>query len=446
MRKKTIWILALAAVALTFAGSLYFLYSPSWVYEIKVNGATVGYLNSLKEYQDLVRDIHAQAQAQWNCDLVMNETVTATRARFWSAETSPEAVRAGIESVATYTASGWAIVVNGETVALVDSEETAQDILAEVEAHYQPKTASCTLVSCQIQEDIRVEKRPISPELVMERDAVLALLLSGQEEISTYVVQRGDTLSGIARSYNTSVARLRDANPDVKGDTIQVGQVLNLEMSSAILHVKTVEEVLVNETIQKPVVYQANPDMTVREDKVIQAGANGAREVLYQVEKINGVEVQRKKLSTTITRHPVSKIVMTGIGYWPARPTGMFRFPLNQGRISSPFGNRKSGFHRGVDIATARGTPIYAAASGTVRTRGYSSSYGYYIVLEHSDGYSTLYAHVSSIADSVRVGKQVVRGQVIAWVGSTGFSTGPHLHWEVSRHGQLVNPMNFFGN
>ena len=137
---------------------------------------------------------------------------------------------------------------------------------------------------------------------------------------------------------------------------------------------------------------------------------------------------------------------MTGIGYWPARPTGMFRFPLNQGRISSPFGNRKSGFHRGVDIATARGTPIYAAASGTVRTRGYSSSYGYYIVLEHSDGYSTLYAHVSSIADSVRVGKQVVRGQVIAWVGSTGFSTGPHLHWEVSRHGQLVNPMNFFGN
>jgi murein DD-endopeptidase MepM/ murein hydrolase activator NlpD len=124
----------------------------------------------------------------------------------------------------------------------------------------------------------------------------------------------------------------------------------------------------------------------------------------------------------------------------------MFRFPLNQGRISSPFGNRKSGFHRGVDIATARGTPIYAAASGTVRTRGYSSSYGYYIVLEHSDGYSTLYAHVSSIADSVRVGKQVVRGQVIAWVGSTGFSTGPHLHWEVSRHGQLVNPMNFFGN
>lgn len=446
MDKKTIWILALAAVALVVAGSLYLLYCPRWVYEVKVNGETVGYLSTLEEFQDQIRDIYAEAEAQWNCDLIMNETVTATRVRLWSAQTAPGAVRAAIAKAATYSTSGWAIVVNGETVALVDSQDTAQEILAEVQGHYQPKAANRTLVSTEIQEDVRIEKRPVSPEQVMERDAVLALLLSGQEEIRTYVVQRGDTLSGIARSFSTSVARLRDANPDISGDNIQIGQVINLEMSSALLHVKTVEELRVTETIKRPVVYQANPDMTVREDKVLQAGSDGARDVLYRVEKINGVEVRRKQVSATVIRQPVNKVVMTGIGYWPARPKGMFRFPLNRGRVSSPFGPRKSGFHRGVDIATSRGTPIYAAASGTVRTRSYNSSYGYYVVLEHGDGYSTLYAHASAIADSVQVGAKVVRGQVIAYVGSTGNSTGPHLHWEVRRNGQLYNPMTFFGN
>jgi len=138
---------------------------------------------------------------------------------------------------------------------------------------------------------------------------------------------------------------------------------------------------------------------------------------------------------------------MTGIGYWPARPTGMFRFPLNSGKITSKFGVvRPTGPHRGVDIAAPKGTPIYAAADGIVRTRAYSKSYGYYVELEHSDGYSTLYAHVSRIDSSVQVGKKVVRGQVIAWVGSTGFSTGPHLHWEVRRYDNLLNPMNFFAD
>lgn len=446
MAKKTIWILALALAVSVCAGSFYLIYTPSSVYEVSIDGNCVGYVNSLEEYESLVGDICIQAQEQWDCDLALNETVKATQVQVWSAPVSPQTVRAEIENVATYTATGWAMVVNKKTVALVDSEETALELLEEVKAHFQPQSTKRKLISTDIVEGISIEKRPINPELVMERDTVLALLLSGQEEISTYVVQRGDTLSGIARSYNTSIPRLRDANPNINGETLQIGQVLNLEMSSAIIHVKTVEEVKVTETIKRPVKYQANPDMTVRADQVLQAGADGARSVVYHVEKVNGVEVRRQQKSSTVTRKPVERILKTGIGNWPARPNNMFRFPLNRGRISSPFGNRRSGFHRGVDIAVGRGTPIYAAASGTVRTRAYNSSYGNYVVLQHDNGYSTLYAHATAIADSVRVGGKVVRGQVIAWVGSTGFSTGSHLHWEVKRNGQLLNPMNFFGN
>jgi len=446
-KKKIIWILAIVFTAVLFAGPAYLLFSPQIVYEVTINGESVGFVNSLDEYNLVLSDIYTEAEELWACDLVINEEVKATQVQLWSPEASPAMVKAGIQSAATYITSGWAMVVNGLTVAYVDSEQTAQDIIEDVKNHYLPQNSKRTLVSVSIQEDISIIKGPVEPDLVMNKDAVLSLFLSGREEIGTYVVKSGDTLSGIARSYNTSLDDLHNANPSIKNDTIQVGQVLNLEISSTLLHVKTVEQLKTTESIARPIQYKANPDMTVRNDIVTQVGSDGLRTVTYQLELINGSEVKRNQVSSTVTRQPVTKSIITGIGHWPTLPNSIFRFPLNSGRITSPFGVvRRSGVHRGVDIAVAKGTPIYAAADGVVRSRGYGSSYGYYVSITHDNGYSTLYAHATSISSSVRVGEKVVRGQVIAWVGSTGQSTGNHLHWEVSRNGQLLNPMNFFGN
>jgi murein DD-endopeptidase MepM/ murein hydrolase activator NlpD len=447
MSKKTLGTLAIILTVALFAGSAYWLYSPRSVYEVSINGQSVGYVGSLKEYKEILSEIHSSAEEQWGCELVMSDEVHATQVKMWSPNPSPDLVKATIQEVATYKTSGWAIMINGETAAFVESEALAWELIDEVTKHFVKESSNRTLVSVSIQEEITVSRQPIEPELLLDRGTVLALLLSGQEEISTYVVQRGETLSGIARSYNTSVSHLRTANPNLKNDTIQIGQVLNLQTSSALLHVKTVEELKVTETIARSVQYQANPDMTVRNDKVLQAGSDGSKQVTYKLSSINGTEIEQIKLSTSVIRQSQTKVVLTGIGQWPALPTGMFRFPLNTGRVSSPFGVlRRGGAHRGVDIATSRGTPIYAAADGTVRTRAFSSSYGYYVVIDHANGYSTLYAHASSIDKSVKVGQKVVRGQVIAYVGSTGVSTGPHLHWEVTKNGQLLNPLNFFKN
>jgi len=441
-------IISLLALALLLSGSLiwgvtYFTSTPTWVYQVSFQGEPVGLVSSFEEYEQILEDVLQQAREQWDCDVSMNEEVRVVRVSSWdAAETNPTVVKANIADSATYTTTGWALVVDGETVVFVDSQETAEDLIQLVTAHYT--SSETDFVSATIQEDVEIKQRPIQPELLMDKDSALSMLISGQEELSTYVVQRGDTLSGIARSYNTSIDRLRDANPNVDERAIQIGQVLNLETSSAILHVRTVEEEQATETIPRPVKYKPNPDMSVRAEQVLEEGSTGTREITYLVEKINGTEIKRTKQDSKVLREPQTRVILSGIGYWPNRPTGMFRFPLNQGRISSPFGPRGSGFHRGVDIATKRGTPIYAAASGTVTTRSYNSSYGYYVSIKHSGGYSTLYAHATSIADSVRVGGEVVRGQVIAWVGSTGNSTGSHLHWEVKRNGQLINPLNFF--
>jgi murein DD-endopeptidase MepM/ murein hydrolase activator NlpD len=126
--------------------------------------------------------------------------------------------------------------------------------------------------------------------------------------------------------------------------------------------------------------------------------------------------------------------------------TGQFVWPVS-GTITSPFGTRRHPvfgdmrFHGGIDIGAAHGTTVVAADSGSVIISSYNSSYGNYVVISHGNGITTLYAHLST--RSVSVGDSVSRGQQIGRVGSTGVSTGPHLHFEVSVNGTRVNPRSY---
>lgn len=126
---------------------------------------------------------------------------------------------------------------------------------------------------------------------------------------------------------------------------------------------------------------------------------------------------------------------------------GSLLFPL-KGIISSNFGNRLSPitgtmrFHAGVDIYSATGTPIKAAAGGEILQADYMTGYGYAILIYHGGGVATFYGHMSGFA--VKQGQKVKKGQIIGYVGSTGWSTGPHLHFEIRINGAPKNPLNFF--
>ena len=122
-------------------------------------------------------------------------------------------------------------------------------------------------------------------------------------------------------------------------------------------------------------------------------------------------------------------------------------WPCSSTRITSNFGYRDSptagasSYHQGIDIGASSGSPIYAAASGTVTEAGYSSSRGNYVVISHGSGVSTVYMHCSALY--VSAGDSVSQGETIAAVGSTGISTGPHLHFGVIEDGVYVNPRNY---
>ena len=125
----------------------------------------------------------------------------------------------------------------------------------------------------------------------------------------------------------------------------------------------------------------------------------------------------------------------------------LIRTPISGARLSSSYGMRKhpiSGYnrmHKGVDFAAPTGTPIIAAGSGVVTKSGWLGSYGRYIRIRHNSTYDTAYAHMSRIARGITPGRRVEQGQIIGYVGSSGRSTGPHLHYEILVNNRKVNPL-----
>ena len=125
----------------------------------------------------------------------------------------------------------------------------------------------------------------------------------------------------------------------------------------------------------------------------------------------------------------------------------LMRTPIDGARLSSGFGRRRhpilgyTKMHRGVDFAAPMGTPIYAAGNGTIEYASRKGGYGKYVRIRHNRNYKTAYAHMKGFARGIRRGRRVTQGQIIGYVGTTGRSTGPHLHYEILRSGRQLNPM-----
>lgn len=262
-----------------------------------------------------------------------------------------------------------------------------------------------------------------------------------RRDIITYTVQADDTPISIAAQFGLDPSTILWGNPGLgdNPETLQIGEVLNILPVDGALHVvaegDTLDSIAGAYGVDPQVItgYQEN---AIPREGPLQAGA--------QVIVPGG---QREYVVWTVPVPPAAASASSGQTsptagtYYAGAPSvqgiGTYIWPLS-GPITQGFWTG----HRAVDISAVTGTPIIASDSGTVVFAGWSTAgYGYLIVLDHGNGAQTYYAHQSAFA--VDLGQAVSQGQVVGYVGSTGRSTGPHLHFEIRYGGVQLNPFDY---
>jgi len=278
-----------------------------------------------------------------------------------------------------------------------------------------------------------------------ETDAI-ELLTSTHKITSTYVAQKDDSPLLICLKYNMSIDEFQKLNPNL-GDSIEEGKIINVTESESYLPVQYVREIEMLSFLDYDTIEVETSSLNLGTTEILVKGEKGERRSSVEVTYIDGVERARKIMASEITKQPVTEQI--GIGTYTARPastatmlygTGEFGWPVDGGYISDPFLSDRN--HKGLDIAADGGTDIYAAADGVVVSAGWNpGGYGYFVLIDHLNGYQTVYAHCSSLYASE--GQTVSRGQLIAAVGTTGNSTGNHCHFEVRYLGVCYDPASY---
>lgn len=233
-----------------------------------------------------------------------------------------------------------------------------------------------------------------------------------EDEISIYVVHKGDTVQAVADLFGISSDTILSANDLKKGDKLKEGDVLLILPYSGVEHTVAKGETLQGIALK----YKANIDDILSANDI----EGGTKIAIGEKLMIPGAsmisEIKPKSSGGSIVKGGNNMPVVAGY----------FKNPVPGGKKSRGI---KPG-HKGVDIAAPTGTPIYAAAEGTVliARNGWNGGFGNYVVIQHPNGVKTLYAHMNRLGTTS--GAKVSQGEIIGYVGSTGKSTGPHLHFE----------------
>lgn len=185
-----------------------------------------------------------------------------------------------------------------------------------------------------------------------------------------------------------------------------------------------------------PVQYVYDEDMYQDEMLVYQEGESGSKSITVMSVYENGTFQEEKILDSEIVTPAVPEIIYLGTKERPE-----YIIPVEDYFISSEFGPRWGSTHHGVDLAVPTGTSVVAARDGVVIQTGWNGDLGISVYVEHSDGVVTRYAHLNE--SIVELGQEVSQGEVIAYSGNTGYSTGPHLHFEIRIDGEAVNPLDY---
>lgn len=318
------------------------------------------------------------------------------------------------------------VTLDGKVIGYVEDKDRMQE---KIDKFANNLEGNITSIKVEVMPAYELELVSNVKESETKEQEVLALIEENAEiKCRTYAIK----LDGNEKACVNSMEEAEAIVSEIKANVVEPIE-LNLEIEEQERNKKEITETTID--IAK-VELNKDVDVKVQAYEAEQEAIRKAEEEARKAEK-----ARRARAAQVSARNNVARSSSTAGASIPATGAAFMR-PVSGGMVTSPFGYRTSGFHKGVDIATSTGTPIYASAEGTVIFSGWNSTgYGNLVIVDHGNGYQTYYAHCSQLY--VSYGQYVSQGQNIAAVGSTGNSTGPHVHFQVMYYGAVQNPQNY---
>lgn len=358
------------------------------------------------------------------------------------------------------------VEVNGQVVGCVASEQAFEAARADVQARLADAAdwdvqPSYTLVAGSADTRTLTEREiadailqaaggDITAGTAVYIDGALRFVTTEGDHLRQFLYavrqpwQAADVQTGFVHSL-----RLADGIYPAAAVTPYPEMIHALRDGDGLLQVKVVRHESVTKALPYPTEVVEDADLDFGKTETVQAGQNGAELVTSEITEVDGAVVSAQVVDVQLLQAAVPEVVHRGTrlksGMIGKLGTGTFLWPVPGYSGISRWAALPNG-HRGVDITAPYGTPIYAADAGTVIAAQWHNhptmSWGYYVEIDHGNGYKTLYAHMSSFV--VQAGQTVTKGQLIGYVGATGHATGNHCHFEMYYNNALISARNVF--
>ena len=420
LKGKTLhWALHLTLASL-LAGGLLFLhyYSHSHFYVVRVDGHEAGLVRDADAVEHFLDQLMDRCGSLYGMEVAPQQDISLTWELRWGEEADFERTGEALKRRVNLVTEAVMVLVDGSPVVPVYTEQEIDAVIELLGLAYIGPGENVELLEVELVEQMSGELCVVPPEQVYNPEEVASLLKRPVQE-------------------REALAASREFLPSRSG---LAGQ---SETEPPPVHVITTEKATLEEPVPFTTTYTGSSSMFIGESRVVNQGEDGLKKVTYRVTRENGVEIDREALEEQVVKEPVTRVVERGTArrfVWPV---------AGGGRLTQYF---RGAAHRGIDIAAPLGTAILAADGGVVVRSTYAWPMGNYIILNHG-GYFTVYLHNSR--NLVSAGQRVSRGQTIARLGSTGRSTGPHLHFEIRRNNgsgiwtswtahPAIDPLQFF--
>lgn len=429
--------------------------SQNYALKLTVNGDFVGYINNEQSFTDAEKIVQSR----------INYTGSTTEVISFEALYEVENIGNGpllnqyqiadkmLALLGKEVKEGYGLYLGDSYYGTLDSHDALDQAMKDLLAKY---------TSGEGKETVKFDKQIsyisgtyLADSFVKESD-IIKQFTSNKKNATYYTIKDGEYIDDVVKATGLTTDELAELNPDVDMENdIVAGNRLKTSMEEPFMTVMVTREEHYTETFDFETKYVDDATDYAGNKRKRVAGEQGERAVVANVSYINGNEVNRRVLSRTVTKEPVTEV--WSIGTKPRNNTTAPGAELDVGQMLWPVGGYDGGTleepvwwmggysgHRGVDIYAAIGTPIYAAENGVVTSSvwaGNGDDRGNYVIIQGDSGYTTYYYHNSELL--VSAGQRVTAGDMIAYSGMTGRAYGPHCHFGVSVGGTYFNPTDF---